>query len=89
MMIGTKMIAAISITHKVNSLLEASQIVNEAFGSKLEGKMNGNKVKPTVEMIPKIATECEMKALPKLFILTKKKVAISPTMPRIGAIIIQ
>ncbi len=88
-MIGTKISAAINITKRVNSLLEASQTVSEALGLRLDGKMNGKRVRPTVEIIPKIATEWLIKALPKAFDLTKKKVKISPKKPRIGAANIQ
>ena len=54
---GKKIIVAINITHKVRWLDEASQAVKPIFGLTEEGKIKGNKAKPTVRIMPAILSE--------------------------------
>ena len=47
---------------KVVILSAFSAVLSELFGFKLEGKINGKQVKPTVEIIPSTESELAMKA---------------------------
>ncbi|MNS85110.1 hypothetical protein D3C72_1189640 [compost metagenome] len=87
-MIGMKMRATTSMMNSVIWLDDASHTVRLDFGSTEDGRMKGNIASPTVEMMPKMASELESSASTSLRALNKMKATSGKTRPSAGASII-
>ena len=61
--------------------------MSEALGLSEDGKINGNILKPTEEIIPKILTELAIKALRYCLKIAKIITKNAPRKPNIGAMI--
>ncbi|MNL45283.1 hypothetical protein D3C87_1679170 [compost metagenome] len=83
-----KMRATTSMMNSVIWLDDASQTVRLDFGSIEEGRMKGNIVRPTVEMMPNMASELESSASTSRPPLNNRKATSGKARPSAGASII-
>ena len=75
-----------NIKNNVMWLDDASHTVKLLLGFDEEGRINGNRLKPAVEMTPICAKALVIKAIPGRFKANNKMLRLAPVYPSIGAI---